>query len=82
MYVRGGLVYLAMLHIHKHRSFEEFFLLIRDKPLARNLYISYCKQSDLPSLKKFCFLLQKPHEAANIAVLEAYLAPVYRYMYY
>ena len=45
------LVYLALLHLKKHRKQKDFFALIREKPLARDLYISYCKQTDLPSLK-------------------------------
>lgn len=45
------LVYLTLLHLKKHRKQKDFFLLIKDKPLARDLYISYCKQADLPGLK-------------------------------
>src|SRR6185312_8651309 len=45
------LVYLALLHIRKHRKQKDFFALIKDKPLARDLYIAYCKQADLPALK-------------------------------
>lgn len=75
------LVYSAMLQIRdrmlnvEKRPFEEFFAVIRDKPLARNLYLSYCRQFDLASLKRFYYMLQRPTEAANIAVLEAYQAP-------
>jgi WD40 repeat protein len=66
------LVYMAMLQIKKTRPLKEFFALIKDRPLARNLYISYCKQTDLQALKTFFYALQNPVEAANIAVLEAY----------
>lgn len=45
------LVYLALLHLKKHRRERDFFALIKDKPLARDLYIAYCKQADLPGLK-------------------------------
>jgi len=66
------LVYLALMHLKKHRRQKEFFVLIKDKPLARDLYIAYCKQADLPALKSFYYSLQKPAEAAEVAVLEAY----------
>jgi len=45
------LVHLALLHLRKHRKQKDFFALIKDKPLARDLFIAYCKQSDLPALK-------------------------------
>ncbi len=51
---------------------KDFFALIKDKPLACNLYVAYCKQKDLPSLKQFYYYLQRASEGANIAVLEAY----------
>jgi len=66
------LVYLALLHLKKHRKQKDFFGLIKDKPLARDLYISYCKQVDLPALKQFYYFLQQPSLAASVAVLEAY----------
>ena len=48
------------------------------KPLARDLYITYCKQADLPGLKSFYYHLQKPQEAADVAVLEAYQCEEYK----
>jgi hypothetical protein len=66
------LVYLALLHLRKHRKQREFFALIKDRPLARDLYITYCKQADLASLKAFYYFLQQPALVAGIHVLEAY----------
>jgi len=66
------LVYLVLLHIHKSHPFDKFFELIRDKPLARALFIAYCKQADLPALKRIYYLMQMPVEAANVSVIEAY----------
>lgn len=47
----SDLVYLALLHLKKHRKQKDFFALIKDKPMARDLYIAYCKQTDLTALK-------------------------------
>jgi len=46
--------------------------LIKDRPLARNLYISYCKEQDLEGLKEFYYQTQQPGEAASVMVLQAY----------
>jgi len=66
------LVYLVLMHVHKTKSFRDFFNLIKDKPLACNLYVQFCKQKDLASLKQFYYHLQRPVEAANVAVMETY----------
>jgi len=66
------LVYLAMLHIHKNKSPEDFFNLIRDRPLARNLFISYCRSQDRKSLKKTYLMMQRMGDAGNCAILDAY----------
>jgi len=66
------LVYVALMHLKKTKPFNDFFELIRDKPLARNLYVSYCKQRDLVALKTFYYRMSQPAEAANVAVVEAY----------
>jgi vacuolar protein sorting-associated protein 16 len=65
-------VYLAILHIHKTKPFAQFVQLIKDKPLACNLYIAYAKQKDLGLLREFNHALQRAGEVANVAVLEAY----------
>ena len=44
------LVYLCILHIKQNRP-DDFFRIIKDKPLARNLFISYCKKRDLNALQ-------------------------------
>jgi hypothetical protein len=59
------LVYLALLHLRKHRKQKDFFALIKEKPLARDLYIAYCKQADLPGLK---VRLDAPARAARSRV--------------
>ena len=69
------LVYVALMHLQKTRPFNDFFLLIKDKPLARNLYINYCKQRDLAALQKFYYRMTQPFEAANVAVIKAYNSP-------
>ena len=72
------LVYMCILHMLKARQQKDFFALIRDRPLARQLYIAYCRQTDLNGLKAFYYFLQHPVDAANVAVLQAYSAPVYK----
>lgn len=59
------LVHLALLHLRKHRKQRDFFALIKDKPLARDLFIAYCKQADLPALK--VSLVQCGRSAAVLA---------------
>jgi hypothetical protein len=65
-------VYLVVLHIKRNRQPIEFFKMIRTKPVALDLLISYCKQQDLELLKDLYYQLEQPQETANIAVLEAY----------
>ena len=72
------LVYMCILHCHKTRQQKDFFALLKDRALARQLYISYCKQTDLPALKAFYYFLQHPVDAANVAVLQAYQKADYK----
>lgn len=65
------LVYLVVLHLKKHRP-DDFFRIIRDRPLARNLFIAYCKQCDLNALKEFYYAMQQPTEIGHISALQAY----------
>ena len=72
------LVYMCILHMLKARQQKDFFALIRDRPLARQLYIAYCRQTDLNGLKAFYYFLQHPVDAANVAVLQAYSVSEYK----
>ena len=72
------LVYMCILHCHKTRAQKDFFALIKDRTLARQLYISYCKATDLPALKAFYYFMQHPVDAANVAVLQAYACVDYK----
>eukprot|EP00457_Paulinella_chromatophora_P001435 gb/GEZN01001437.1/.p1 GENE.gb/GEZN01001437.1/~~gb/GEZN01001437.1/.p1 ORF type:complete len:837 (-),score=141.79 gb/GEZN01001437.1/:524-3034(-) len=72
------LVYLALLHIKKTRGDGEFFTIVNSRPLARNLWISYCKQCNLAELKVFYQHLQRPQEAAYTMALQAYQCTQFR----
>ena len=68
------LVYLVLLHIKRIRSPQDFFRIIKSKPLALDLLISYSKQQDLSLLKDLYLQLDQIQETANITVFEAYQA--------
>ncbi len=69
-------VYLVVLHIKRNLPPIEFFRLIRNKPIALDLLISYCKQQDLKLLKDLYLQFEEIKETANISVLEAYQGKV------
>lgn len=66
------LVYMCLMHVHKHRTPNQVFALVRTRELARSLYVSYCRQTDLPTLKNLYFYLQLGSEAASVALIQAY----------
>jgi hypothetical protein len=74
----SDLIYLCVISIMKAKPTKEFYNILASRPLARNLYINYCKQTDLESLKKFYYHLAQPTEAATVAVLEAYQCENFR----
>jgi len=57
--------------------FAQFCQLINERPLARNLFVSYCKQANLNLLKEFYYTTDQPYEAANVIVRQAYACPNY-----
>ncbi len=73
-------VFSAMLAAQRRSKTDaEFFGLIRDKPLARNLFVAYCRQNEyLDQLKAYYYYFQMPVEAAELAVLEAYRSERWR----
>lgn len=73
------LILTVVLHIRDARvtgageGYKEFFRAVHDKPVARNLYISYLKQlPDLKELRNFYNYMQAPVDAAGVWMLEAY----------
>ncbi len=69
----SDLVYQVLFHLLDTRPFKQFCTTIQDKPLARNLFISWCKQTDLEQLKEFYYHCQQPVESGNTLVMQAYL---------
>jgi hypothetical protein len=66
-------VYFAMIHIQKQRKDNEFFEIIAEKPLARNLFVSYCQQNEnFDLLKAYYFFFRMRPEAAETTTMEAY----------
>jgi DNA-directed RNA polymerase subunit F len=66
------LVYLVVLHIKRSKSPQEFFRIIKNKVVALDLLISYCKQQDIQLLNDIYTQLGQIQEAANLSVMEAY----------
>ena len=66
------LVYLVVLHIKRSKSPPEFFKIIKNKAVALDLLISYCKQQDLQLLNDIYAQLGQIQEVANSSIIEAY----------
>ncbi len=68
------LVYLVLLHMKKKLEPAIFFSIINEKEfdVARNLFVSYCREQDIEFLKVFYQALELPHEAALMTVYESY----------
>jgi hypothetical protein len=70
------LVYMVIIGMLVTDQQEELFKMIQDKPLARNLFVSYCKSSRKPqdkdNLKRFYGFVQQPKEAAVLNMKDAY----------
>eukprot|EP01118_Nematostelium_gracile_P020450 TRINITY_DN9916_c0_g1_i1.p1 TRINITY_DN9916_c0_g1~~TRINITY_DN9916_c0_g1_i1.p1 ORF type:complete len:794 (-),score=201.81 TRINITY_DN9916_c0_g1_i1:37-2124(-) len=66
------LVYLVILHIRRALPPADFFRLIRARPVALDLLISYSRQQDLKLLKDLYFQFEQPQETAHIQLLDAY----------
>ncbi len=61
-----------ILHIQRNRTALEFFRVIRTKPVALDLLISYAKQQDLKLLKELHESSGQYKEAAQVFMLEAF----------
>lgn len=66
------LVYLVLLHIKRTKSLQDFFRIIRNKPVAVDLLIAYCKQQDRELLKDIYYHSNQTAESAQARVHEAY----------
>eukprot|EP01116_Phalansterium_solitarium_P018834 TRINITY_DN5113_c0_g4_i1.p2 TRINITY_DN5113_c0_g4~~TRINITY_DN5113_c0_g4_i1.p2 ORF type:complete len:859 (+),score=366.88 TRINITY_DN5113_c0_g4_i1:2904-5480(+) len=68
----ADLVYLVILQLQRSRPPAEFVRLIRSRPAALDLLISYCRQQDVKLLKSLYADLDQPQERANLIVFDAY----------
>lgn len=68
----SDLVITVVLHLRDHYPFAEFAAFLVPRPMAKNVYMRFCEATDLKALKRLHYHLQKPLDAANIAVREAY----------
>jgi len=66
-----NLVYLVVLHMKRSMQIVEFLRVIRSKPFALDLFLSYYRQEDLKLLKEVYSRLDKPQEVATIFILES-----------
>ncbi len=67
------LVYFVLLHLKKNLATTQFFELVHDKPVARDLLIQYCRAVDLPMLTTFYYHCDQKERAAGVTVIEAYI---------
>lgn len=70
------LIYLVLLGVMM-KDEKELFHMIVDKPIAKNLLISYSKLQNPEMLKRLYFYMQQPEEVATLAIREAFLAADY-----
>eukprot|EP00004_Rigifila_ramosa_P025520 TRINITY_DN7652_c0_g1_i1.p1 TRINITY_DN7652_c0_g1~~TRINITY_DN7652_c0_g1_i1.p1 ORF type:complete len:835 (-),score=183.11 TRINITY_DN7652_c0_g1_i1:116-2338(-) len=68
----ADLVYYVIFQVKKMRSLAEFFKLVRGRPAAVDLLVTYCRDNDPELLKTFYYQADQPQESANVAVAEAY----------
>jgi len=66
------LILTAVFGIRDNHSFREFCRIINQRELAANMYITFCKQLDVTSLKKFYYHTHRSSAAAHLAIVEAY----------
>eukprot|EP00475_Leptophrys_vorax_P028322 TRINITY_DN4090_c0_g1_i7.p1 TRINITY_DN4090_c0_g1~~TRINITY_DN4090_c0_g1_i7.p1 ORF type:complete len:726 (-),score=190.04 TRINITY_DN4090_c0_g1_i7:1955-4132(-) len=73
-----NLVYMVIMAMALNNRSDELFRMINDKPLARNLFVSYCKATSqdspqsMDNLKRFYGFTMQPKEAAILNLKEAY----------
>jgi vacuolar protein sorting-associated protein 16 len=65
------LVYHVVMFIKGHHNPADFFRLIRSRPEALALLISYCRDQNHRLLKDIFFHFQLPEETANVVALDA-----------
>jgi hypothetical protein len=66
------LVYLVLFHLKRAHKDTEVFEMVKERPLARNLLISYCRQHDPEYLRALLFYFRLRSEAAALSVADAY----------
>mmetsp|Transcript_39765 Transcript_39765/g.100212 ORF Transcript_39765/g.100212 Transcript_39765/m.100212 type:complete len:824 (-) Transcript_39765:9-2480(-) len=66
------LVFLVILHIKRTSTLPKFLQTICAAAVARDLYISYCKEQDWDMLSKIYAVSGNTTDAATIRVLDAY----------
>jgi len=66
------LVYLVLLSMIQTKSPKEFLDIVRQRPAALDLLLSYCKQQDHELLKKMYFHMDQPHLKASVLIRDAY----------
>ena len=65
------LVYLVLFHVWRKGDFKELVRVVAGRPLAAELFVSYCRATDPELLKTFYFTVGAPHAAAQAALLDA-----------
>ncbi|CAM6111380.1 unnamed protein product [Calypogeia fissa] len=66
------LVYFVIFHIWRQKPILEFFRIIQAKPLARDLFIAYARETDPELLKKFYVAIGHPEGAAEVFLKESW----------
>lgn len=65
------LVYQVLLGV-LDRNRNELFSLISDRPVAKSLFLSYCRQHNRSLLKPFLYYLQDAGQAGRLTLQDAY----------
>ncbi|KAH3746297.1 vacuolar protein sorting-associated protein 16 [Pelomyxa schiedti] len=66
------LVFLVLLHMIRTKQPRDFLEIVRQRPAALELLLSYCKQQNHDLLKKLYFHMDQPHLKAAVHIRDAH----------
>lgn len=69
----SDLVHLVVMHLQTHAQTIGAFLRVIDaQPVARNLFLQFCRENNPDMLKDFYYEHDKHYESGNLQIEEAY----------
>lgn len=75
----SDLIHLVILHLRRTKSFKEFMSIISRYDVSMSLFIKYCKENDLETLKHLYEIQNRPDLLAFVEVKEALMSPDFNY---